>query len=188
MPQAAFKYKYLQLEQKNHQKAAAGQKVKSFLRFTGNFPHLSLSPPLSPSLSFTHTALIYLCPAHCRCPWSLARERKSAGGFCWIRVASRINKLQLFAGHNKHNNKYLGKKSKNVTITNEKQKWAQKLKMQNKKKRRKSCIYYFGYKRSVKNLLSFKMFLVFFSPISLSFLILLLLFAGVKVANNCEQI
>jgi len=67
VPQAAFKYKYLQLEQKNHQKAAAGQKVKSFLRFTGNFPIspcFSLSLSLSLFLFFSHSLFIYLCPAH----------------------------------------------------------------------------------------------------------------------------
>jgi len=75
VPQAAFKYKYLQLEQKNHQKAAAGQKVKSFLRFTGNFPIspcFSLSLSLSFSLSFlffSHSLFIYLCPAHWHCCW-----------------------------------------------------------------------------------------------------------------------
>lgn len=46
-------------------------------------------------------------------------------------------------------------------------KWAQKLR--NTAAKKKSFIYYFGYKQSVKNLLSFKMF-------------------RVKVANNCEQI
>lgn len=69
VPQAAFKYKYLQLEQKNRQKAAAGQKVKSFQRFTGNFaqttratlhiPHSS-SLPLTVSLCFALSVAIHL--------------------------------------------------------------------------------------------------------------------------------
>lgn len=96
VPQAAFKYKYLQLEQKNRQKAAAGQKVKSFQRFTGNFaqttratlhiPHSPsplLSPflllPLSLSLSVSHSLWPFICncSAHTRQYFvDVPRERK----------------------------------------------------------------------------------------------------------------
>lgn len=95
-------------------------------------------------------------------PWQCPVKGKSAGGSRWIRVPQQNKQnFNFFTLPQRSHNKYLRKESKNVTITNEKLKMGTEITNHSgvtEKKKKKTFIYYFGYKQSVKNLLSFKMF------------------------------
>lgn len=112
-PQAAFKYKYLQPQPQaeKKKKKTVRERRKASEKFSAFSGHVMKVQAFFPEPGFPGKSG----------SWSLARERKSAGGLrpafrispcLWSRLHStrihspsphpqhRINKLQLFAGHN----------------------------------------------------------------------------------------